>query len=227
MRPLRQTASLLLAIVLFVGLAGNLQAREEAPEAETPLMQIVNELLGIRYKYGGSSTKGFDCSGFTSYVFEHLIGEKLNRRSIDQATQGVKVAKADLREGDLVFFKTNGKSISHVGIYVGDGKFAHASTKNGIVIIPMTDSYYAKRYVTARRILTDEQYLELASREEAERRLAEALAAEEAARHAEGEEAAEGEPAAGEEATGAKTAEDAADGPAPSGDAATDAANPA
>lgn len=185
MRPLRQTACLLLAIALFVGLAGPLHAGEEAPAAETPLMQTVNELLGIRYKYGGSSTKGFDCSGFTSYVFEHLFDEKLHRRSIDQAKQGEKVDKADLREGDLLFFKTNGKSISHVGIYVGDGQFAHVSTKNGVVIIPMTDSYYSKRYVTARRILTDEKYLELASQAEAELRLAEALAAEEQARLAE------------------------------------------
>lgn len=184
-------ASLLLAIALCLGVAGNLHAREEVPEAETPLMQMVNELLGVRYKYGGSSIKGFDCSGFTSYVFEQLFGEKLHRRSSDQATQGQKVAKADLREGDLVFFKTNGKSISHVGIYIGDGQFAHASTKDGIVITGMDDRYYTKRYVTARRILTDEQYLELASREEAERRLAEALtAAEEQERLAAEEEAA-------------------------------------
>lgn|GEM_PF-258876 len=178
MNMLRRTASALLAAVLLFGTASALQAKEAEPEAETPLMQIVGDLLGVRYKSGGSTPKGFDCSGFTRYVFEKLAGIKLNRRSADQATQGAKVAKDKLREGDLVFFKTNGKSISHVGIYIGDGKFAHASSKKGITITPLNDKYYAKRYVTARRILTDEQYGLLASRAAAEDRLLEALAEE-------------------------------------------------
>ena len=78
------------------------------------------------------------------------------------AKKGVKVAKEDLREGDLVFFNTSGKGISHVGIYVGDGKFAHASTSKGVVITALSDKYYAKRYVTARRILSDSTYEKIA-----------------------------------------------------------------
>lgn len=202
MKPLHKAASALLAVALLLGLAGNLQAKGAATPAETPLMKIVGELLGVRYKTGGSTPKGFDCSGFTSYVFEKLAGIDLNRRSIDQAKEGIKIEKDKLREGDLVFFKTNGKSISHVGIYVGDGKFAHASSTKGITITSLDDKYYAKRYVTARRVLSDDQYRELASRAEAERKLAEARAAEKAARLA-AEEAAK---RAAEEAQAAETA---------------------
>jgi hypothetical protein len=202
LKPLHKAASALLAVVLLLGLAGNLHAKDAAASAETPLMKIVGELLGVRYKTGGNTPKGFDCSGFTRYVFEKLAGIDLNRRSIDQAKEGSKIEKDKLREGDLVFFKTNGKSISHVGIYVGDGKFAHASSKKGITITPLDDKYYAKRYVTARRILNDDQYRELASRAEAERKLAEAREAEKAAKRA-AEEAAK---QAAEEARAAEPA---------------------
>lgn len=198
MKPFRKTASVLLAFCLLFGLAGPLQAKETA--AETPLMAIVGELLGVRYKYGGSTPKGMDCSGFVKYVFGELAGIELKRRSADQAAQGSKVDKEELREGDLVFFKTNGKSISHVGIYLGDGQFAHASSKKGITITPMNDSYYSKRYVTARRLLSDEEYDALASRAAAEERLAKARAAEEAAkREADGEETADAAGAASTE----------------------------
>lgn len=137
-----------------------------ASEDTAALDQTIEDLLGIKYKYGGTTEKGFDCSGFTRYVF-HELGIDLNRTSRDQATQGVKVDKQDLRKGDLVFFNTNGKTISHVGIYVGDGKFAHSSTSKGTVITSLSDKYYAPRYVTARRVLTNEQYDQLVLNKEA------------------------------------------------------------
>lgn len=130
--------------------------------AASPLDETVEDLLGIRYKYGGTNESGFDCSGFTSYVFAAL-GIELPRDSRSQAKLGVKIAKHELKKGDLVFFNTNGKTISHVGIYIGDGKMAHASTKQGTVITEIDSGYYAKRYVTARRILSDDQYVALAT----------------------------------------------------------------
>lgn len=126
-------------------------------QAKTLLQETVEPLIGTPYRYGGTTTSGFDCSGFTSYVFG-LMGIELHRSSRDQATQGTKVAKDELRPGDLVFFNTFGNSISHVGIYLGNNKFIHSSTNRGVVINDLSESYYARTYVTARRVMSEEVY---------------------------------------------------------------------
>lgn len=111
--------------------------------------------LGVRYVYGGSSPSGFDCSGFTSYVYKKN-GINLERTASDQAKQGKYVAKSNLQPGDLVFFDTNGgktKKINHAGIYIGNGKFIHASSsKKGryVKINALNTGFYAKAYVTGR-----------------------------------------------------------------------------
>lgn len=128
--------------------------------AETPLSSAVNAGLGSPYKWSGTTTKGFDCSGYTSWVFKKF-GIDLPHTSKGQATVGDSVDKDQLRPGDLVFFNTDGKGISHVGVYVGDGKFYHSATDKGVIITKMSDSYYTKRYVTARRVLSDDQYTQL------------------------------------------------------------------
>lgn len=109
-------------------------------------------LKGTRYRYGGMSRNGMDCSGFTSLVFQSM-GVRLPRTSAQQATVGTPVSRNDLRAGDLVFFNTRGRRISHVGIYVGGGKFVHASSARGNVRVDsMADGYYNRRFVTARRV---------------------------------------------------------------------------
>lgn len=137
--------------------------------AGSKLDAVIAELLGTPYRYGGTTPKGFDCSGFTAYVFAKF-GIELPHHSASMAKEGVKVAKEDLRKGDLVFFNTNGKGISHVGIYIGNGKFAHASTSKGVVVTSLSDTYYAKRYVTARRILSDSAYEKIAVAQPAEKK---------------------------------------------------------
>lgn len=136
--------------MMFAG-AGSAFANE--PE----LNKAVNAVVGTPYKWGGTTVQGFDCSGFIRYVFNQFE-TKLPRTSRSQAKVGTKVDKDDLRPGDLVFFNTNGIGISHAGIYIGEGKFAHSSSSRGVSISKLSDSYYEKRYVTARRIVSGENY---------------------------------------------------------------------
>ena len=103
------------------------------------------------------SPKGFDCSGFVKYVFDHF-GIILNRVSANQAKQGTAVKKADLRVGDLVFFDTDGghNEINHVGIYIGGGKFIQASSasgSSGVVISDIAEGFYSSAYMSARRVI--------------------------------------------------------------------------
>jgi len=139
--------SLFIAGLLAMG-AGAAQAAEE----KTPLTNVVSDLYGVPYKSSGTSKKGFDCSGFTRYVFDAL-GVDLPHHSAAQYQLGAPVAKADLQPGDLVFFQTNGRSISHVGIYIGNGTFVHSESGRGVVNTKLSDPYYwSKRYVGAKRI---------------------------------------------------------------------------
>lgn len=109
--------------------------------------------LGTRYRYGGSGSRGFDCSGFTMHIYRKH-GIYLPHNSSAQYRVGVPVARHELKPGDLVFFRTRGRGISHVGIYIGDGKFIHASSSRGRVRIDTLNSgYYQKRYVGARRVV--------------------------------------------------------------------------
>lgn len=133
--------------------------------ADSKLDEHIDKVTGVKYSYGGTTVKGFDCSGFTQYIFKKL-GIELSRSSNSQAKEGKRVAKSDLREGDLVFFNTNGKGISHVGIYIGDGKFAHASTSRGVTIDALESKYYAPRYVTARRVMDTATYQAVATEQD-------------------------------------------------------------
>lgn len=122
------------------------------------IVDIAKNYLGVPYKYGTNGPSSFDCSGFTSYVFKSA-GYSISRSSKDQARDGEKVSKADLKAGDLVFFDTTGKidgNITHVGIYIGDGRFIHASSGNSakkVVISELNEGYYRDRFVTARRLI--------------------------------------------------------------------------
>lgn len=144
---------LLSCIMLLVG-GGSVYAQQSD---STKLMESVNEVIGTPYKWGGTTTKGFDCSGFILHIFNQF-SIKLPRTSYSQAEVGVKVEMNKLREGDLVFFNTSGKGISHAGIYIGNGKFAHSSSSKGVTISKLSDDYYEKRYVTARRVVSEDLF---------------------------------------------------------------------
>lgn len=110
--------------------------------------------LGVRYVSGGTTPRGFDCSGFTQYVYSQC-GISLTRTCDDQAGEGVIISKESLQCGDLVFFQgTNGMApiASHVGIYLGDGKLIHAGSR-GITIVDLDSDYFTRHYQCSRRIL--------------------------------------------------------------------------
>ncbi|MCR4436892.1 MAG: SH3 domain-containing C40 family peptidase [Clostridiales bacterium] len=135
----------------------------EKPKEVVPRgQQVVNyarKFLGVRYVWGGTSPRGFDCSGFVQYVYRQF-GVRLNRVAADQATQGIKVSRNNLKPGDMVFFDTDGgrNNISHVGIYVGGGKFIEASSgysTHKVIITDMSSGYYSRKFITARRVLSN------------------------------------------------------------------------
>lgn len=123
-------------------------------KSNTSVVEYAKNYLGCKYVSGGSSpTTGFDCSGFTSYVYKNF-GVSLSRSSKGQINDGVAVSKDELQPGDIVVFNNSGNSaIGHVGIYIGGDSFIHAANpRQGVVITSLSSSYYSKRYVGARRV---------------------------------------------------------------------------
>jgi len=135
----------------------NLNSDENNFETGTPkekmLMEII-KYLNVPYQYGGNSKSGIDCSAFTQNVYKNTLSVNLLRSAREQYKQGEVVNDVeDLRFGDLVFFDTrSGVSPGHVGIYIGDNLFAHASSKKGVTISSITHSYYKNRFMSGRRI---------------------------------------------------------------------------
>ncbi|MER3401934.1 MAG: hypothetical protein C4337_01185 [Armatimonadota bacterium] len=128
------------------------QLAEVSSDRTRRMLQRAMAYLGSPYRRGGSSARGFDCSGFTSYIYRHA-GVNLPHQSASQAQVGQPVPRDQLQPGDLVFFRTQGRWVSHVGIYIGNGKFIHASSARGRVRIDSLNSgYYNKRYAGARRV---------------------------------------------------------------------------
>lgn len=116
------------------------------------LLDVVS-FLGVPYAFGGSTKKGIDCSAFTSSIYSTALGKKLPRSTREQFNVGTSVSKSDLQFGDLVFFNTTGRSPSHVGIYIEDDLFAHASISYGVTISSLESTYYKRRFIGARRVV--------------------------------------------------------------------------
>lgn len=110
------------------------------------------DYLGVPYYFGGTTPAAFDCSGYVQYVFAQA-GISLPRTADVQYEVGTPISTTDLVPGDLVFFSTYTYGASHVGIYVGDGNFIHASSSRGVTISSLGEAYYSSRYIGARRIL--------------------------------------------------------------------------
>ena len=116
------------------------------------LLESVDEWYGVRYRTGGNTKSGVDCSGFTVAVYASVYGIMLPRVSREQYRTSRKISTTELQEGDLVFFNTNGSGVSHVGVYLGNNKFIHASVSRGVMVNDLFEPYYLKRYYGAGRI---------------------------------------------------------------------------
>lgn len=122
------------------------------PKKATTLEGVIKPWLGTRYKLGGTSKSGIDCSGYVMVIYKELYGIALkhNAEGIYKDERGKKVSRGDLKEGDLVFFG-DFWGISHIGIYMSGDRFTHASTSKGVMISPMNDKYWSPKYKGAKR----------------------------------------------------------------------------
>lgn len=113
--------------------------------SNTKLYQFVYEWLGTPYRLGGDSKKGIDCSKFSLAVYENVFNTTIGYNSRNQYANVKTISKKELQPGDLVFFKIRSRNITHVGVFLGDDKFAHASTSRGVMVSDLNDAYW-KRY---------------------------------------------------------------------------------
>jgi cell wall-associated NlpC family hydrolase len=129
-------------------------AKGKASDKATGLITQAMDLLGVPYKRGGTSeAAGFDCSGFVRHLYEKSVGRLLPHRAEEQARSTEVIDRAELQPGDLVFFNTMKRTFSHVGIYLGDGKFIHSPrTGKSVKVDDMRSAYWQKRFNGARRV---------------------------------------------------------------------------
>lgn len=142
------------------------QARQDVSDRASELVMNAMGLLGVPYRYGGNDAEtGLDCSGLVRLVFEQSVGKVLPRRAAEQAAATDVIDRSELKPGDLVFFNTMRKAFSHVGIYLGEGKFIHAPRSGAQVRIEdMRVSYWNTRFNGARRVPLPDGSSELAAK---------------------------------------------------------------
>jgi len=121
---------------------------------DTALYSFIDNWMGTPYMYGGSTKDGIDCSSFTSTLLQAIFNLSIPRTAKEQYDACVRVHKNDLREGDLVFFKSQGsrRGVSHVGVYIGNDYFVHSSTSSGVMISNLDEDYFSTRFVSGGRL---------------------------------------------------------------------------
>lgn len=142
--------------VVAVPVQPSVQPRVQPPQVISPAAwrTEANRWLGVKYRKGGTDRTGIDCSGLTSAMYLSVAGLSLPRTSEDQFRCGKQVSLNDLRPGDLVFFiSLSQRIIDHVGLYLGDTQFVHASPSKGVVVSSLRQDYYAARFHSAKRII--------------------------------------------------------------------------
>ncbi|GAB2703498.1 hypothetical protein GCM10027037_31650 [Mucilaginibacter koreensis] len=119
------------------------------------LFQFVYDWIGTPYHLGGDTKRGIDCSGFAYQLYNKVFNTSIGNNSRNIFSMSTPVDKDELKEGDLVFFKIHSRAITHVGVYIGNGKFAHASSSKGVMISYLADPYWTRYYYKGGRLLSD------------------------------------------------------------------------
>lgn len=125
---------------------------EENKIENVKLYSFIDEWYGVPYKYGGKNKSGIDCSNFTSTLYSNIYERALSGSSSSIYEQCKTISKSNLEEGDLVFFKIDGDKISHIGVYLQNNKFVHATTKKGVMIDDLDEAYYKKYFYKGGRL---------------------------------------------------------------------------
>lgn len=145
-------------IILLLGfglLLVGCKSHKNLPKNDAPKVKfekVYQKYKGVKYRYGGTTSRGFDCSGFVQRAYMDAYGKTLPRTTKSMMKIGKKVSKNHLKPGDLVFFHPTSRYY-HVGIYLGDGIFMHASSSKGVIKSRLDLKYWKKSYITARRVL--------------------------------------------------------------------------
>lgn len=128
--------------------------------SELELYYQMYEWLGTRYRFGGETKRGVDCSGFTGIVYEKVYKRVLPRDSRSMYKMTNPIPRSQMKEGDLLFFRIRRGQVSHVGIYLGDNKFVHASTTQGVIVSDLREDYYRRYFYKAGRLKSSTDVLE-------------------------------------------------------------------
>lgn len=142
--------SSILSLTMLLGILA--PANTEASATAESIILEGTKYIGTKYRSGGMSPSGFDCSGFVVYTYKKITGKTLPRTSKGLFGSGTAVQKSDFQKGDILVFNTSGDGASHVGIYIGENKFIH-SASNGVRIDSLSHSYWAPKYMGAKRYL--------------------------------------------------------------------------
>jgi len=154
--------SLVLSLVILTGCGGRYterptEFRPEQGSLSSPQEKIVHaarDLIGVPYRFGGTTPEGFDCSGYVAYVYKQAIGKSLPRRTADQIKFGKAISSSKMGPGDLLYFWIHEEKIFHVGIYIGGDRFIHAPSSQGEVSVQRLHTpYWSERYRGARRVI--------------------------------------------------------------------------
>ncbi|TND00894.1 MAG: lipoprotein Spr [Bacteroidetes bacterium] len=129
-----------------------LLAVESSDISNIPLYAFIDEWYGVPYKYGGKTKSGVDCSGLASNLYTQVFSKNISGSAANLYSLCKPLGQDELKEGDLVFFKIDGNRISHVGIYLQNGRFVHATTKRGVMINELKEEYYKKYYFKGGRL---------------------------------------------------------------------------